>query len=205
MTRKMIETLAEKREAYIYSVKVRNSLGDFNEDRTEEWMAFSGDEQKKIREKRTFLSFARVSGVVSNSFACVNEEPPSPDIRSEIDGQPYYFELGEVTDKGLARAVGISEKTGEITGGPFSQSIPVLKMLRDKCTKSYSTGGAPVDLLLYYSKQYPSEKCLFRLLKDHQAEITLLIATSPFSRFWIYLDWPPGKVLWQAARYGGHS
>src|ERR1700686_363450 len=149
---------AEKRAAYTRSVFADKSLEEiYSEDRRQQWDGFSHEDQKKIKESIVFVSFAIISGAVKSPFSYVNEDPPLPDIRAEIDGHPYYFELGEITDEGLARAVSYSEKTGEITGGPFSQLHPLLKMFRDRCAKSYPTRGDQVDLLLHYTKQYPAE------------------------------------------------
>jgi hypothetical protein len=196
----MTPTDADKRKAYVLCVTQNGSLESFTEDRRKKWEAFCSDDQKKIRESIVFVMFATDSGLVSSPMDHVNEDPPLPDIRSEINGEPYYFELGEITDQGLARAVSISERAGEITGGPFSQDKPLMKMFRDKCAKAYSTNGAQADLLLHYSKQYSSEKHLLTQLRIHQAEIALLVAKSPFSHIWVYRLSPPGKVLWHTTK-----
>jgi hypothetical protein len=69
-------------------------------------------------------------------------------------------------------------------------------MLSDKCKKSYSTKGLPVDLLLYYDKQYPLERATLELMQS--AEVSEFIAGSKYKRVWIYHDdWPSGRVLWR--------
>ena len=194
-------TDAEKRRAFVRRIVQNEALEDiYSDDRSEQWNAFSPAEKKKINESKVFVRFVIASGLAGDPYDHDNEDPPLPDIRWKSGGQTYYFELGEITDEGLARAVSISEKSGEITGSAFSQLDPLLKMFRDKCAKPYATNGAPVDLLLYYSKQYPLGKFLHGSLKSYEAEITQLIRQGPFSRIWIYTDWPPRKVLWQAAR-----
>ena len=193
-------TDAEKRKKYVLCVNERTSLAEYNEERKGKWDTFTSDDQKKIQESLVFVSFAIDSGLVGSPFDHVNEDPPLPDIRWEIDGGPYYFELGEITDEGLARGVSISEKSGEITGGPYSQLVPLLKMFRGKCAKSYPTKGAPVDLLLHYSKQNVAERHLLEIIEDHQLEVSRLVKEGPFSRVWIYRTWRPGKVLWQSGR-----
>ncbi len=145
------------------------------------------------------MRFVRASGLASDPFDHENEDFPLPDIRAIIDGQTYYFELGEITDEQVARRVSISEKTGERTGGAFSQLEPLLKMFREKCAKSYSTNGAPVDLLLYFWRQCPHDESLLEDLERYEAEITLLTRYGPFSRIWIYTESPRPKVLWQTA------
>ncbi len=197
-------TNAEKRKVF-----VRRCLEIENEplrniaikDRKKQWNDFSPADQQKIYESKAFVRFVIASGLVGDPFDHENENPPLPDIRSRIDGQTYYFEVGQIVDEELARRATISEKTGKITGGAFSELVPLLKMFREKCANSYPTNGAPVDLLLCYSRQAPpDEKVLLEYLKCYEAEITLLIRDGPFSRIWIYTDSPPRKVLWQAAR-----
>jgi len=189
------------RMAFVQRILENESLEDiYSEDRSRQWNAFSSADQKKINESKVFVRFMIASGLNSEPNDHENCNPPFPDIRSLIDGQTYYFELGEITDQGLARGVAHSERTGENTGGAFSQLDPLLKMFREKCGKSYSTNGALLDLLLYYSRQYPHEMFLLEYLKLYEAEISQLTKQGPFSRIWIYLDWPPGKVLWQESR-----
>jgi hypothetical protein len=189
------------RKAFLHRILTNQSLDDiYSDERRRLWEGFAPDEQKEIRESRSFVGFARASGLPIDAMGHTNEKPPLPDISSTVDGQPHYFELGEITDEGLARRVSISERTGELTGGPFSQSEPLLKMFREKCGKAYPTNGVPVDLVLYYSRQYPHEGALLEYLKIHTTEISSLIASSPYKRVWIYSDWPPQKILWNTGR-----
>src|SRR5437764_15075282 len=82
--------------------------------------------------------------------------PPRPDIQCQIAGSPYLFELGEITDECLAKNFSRSLRTGEISGGAFSQEGPFIRMFRKKATRSYETNGAPVDLVLYYESNIPT-------------------------------------------------
>lgn len=192
---------ASTRMAFVQRILENESLEDiYCKDRSSQWNAFSSAEQKKINESKLFACFIRASGLNSDPYDHENCDPPYPDIRSRIDGQTYYFELGEITDESLARGISHSERTGEITGGAFSQLNPLLKMFREKCAKSYSTNGAPVDLLLSFSRQYPHETFLLEHLKHREAEIIQLTKGGPFSRIWIFTDWPPRKVLWSVIR-----
>jgi len=187
--------------AFVRRIITNRTLEDnYSEDRIGQLATFSKEDQKKIRESRVFVSFATTSGLVRDPFDHANPDPPLPDIHIAIDGQRYYFELAEITDQGVAWSVSLTEKTDEITGGPFSQLDPLLRMFREKCAKTYQTEGSPVDLLLHYSRQHPAERILLEHLKTHQPEIMRLINDGPFSRVWVYLDWPPGKVLWQGSR-----
>jgi hypothetical protein len=71
-------------------------------------------------------------------------------------------------------------------------------MIRKKTASTYKTDGAPLDLVLYYDKQFPIAPA--EILKGCQADIeAALIPNGPFSRIWIYDSW--GKsILWQKGR-----
>src|SRR5258706_10994566 len=96
------------------------------------WRSMSIANRKKREESLLFVRFARVSGAVRDALEHENWDPPYPDIRSAIEGQPYFFELGEITDEKVALSINIQFKTGQVTGGPFSQSEPLLRMFRQK-------------------------------------------------------------------------
>jgi len=196
-------TSSERRKSYLSRIRQNQSLEDiYSEDRKKEWESFSSEDQKKIEESLAFIGFVSASDLPIDPLCHENEDPPLPDIRSTLDGVTYYFELGEITDEGLARRASRSRKTGQITFGFFSQEDPLLKMLREKCARSYPTKDAPVDLLLYYSKQYPHAQMLAECLAIHEAEITGLIGRSQYARVWIYSTWGSPKVLWKRLRSG---
>jgi hypothetical protein len=137
--------------------------------------------------------------LVSNPFEHSNESPPRPDIRVSIDGKDYYFELGEITDEGLARSIHIALKTKEVTGCALSQVDPLAKMLKQKCEKKYETNGAPVDLLLYYWRQRPYQPAIQEYMDENRCEIGKLLKSGQFDQIWIY-DWQSGKVLQKIER-----
>lgn len=172
----------------------------FSDERKKQWDAFSSAEKQKIEESKVFVGFVSASGLSIDPYDHENEDPPIPDIRATIAGETYYFELGEITDQGLAWAMADSLKTGEITGCAFSQLDPLLKMFKSKCSTQYQTCGNPVDLLLFYSTQDPYEPLLYDYLNVFAAEIASLIAGSQFARVWLYSDCRPQKVLWKMIR-----
>jgi len=95
------------------------------------------------------------AGLTLDLNSITNDEPPQLDIKCSVEGTPYYFELDEIADAELAMNYSRSLKTFDITGGVFSQEMPLIEMIRKKTARSYETNGAPVDLVLYYDKQYP--------------------------------------------------
>ena len=189
---------SERRKAYVRRIISNDSVEDiYSDERKEQWELFSDAEKKQIKESKVFIGFVRVSGLSIDSEDHENTEPPVPDILASVEGEAYYFELGEIADQGLAWATSVSVNTGEITGCPFSQTEPLLKMFREKCAKSYLTNGAPVDLLLHFSAQPPYEPLLYEDLKVHAAEIAHLIKGSQYARVWLYSDCRPQKMLWK--------
>lgn len=186
-------------KSFVRRVTTNETLEDtVSNDRSEIWRSFSSDERKTVRESCAFVKFVKAADLGFDPYDHENPKPPEPDIRTGVSGRPYYWELGEITDEGLARAARLSEKTGEITGGPFSQLEPLTRMLNSKCSKKYETGGSPVDLLLFYSKQYPYIPTLREYLGKRY--VVDLLHVSQFSRVWLFSDWPPGRVLWSWSR-----
>jgi len=163
------------------------------------WNSLSSDERQQAEESRVFVSFANATGIVAAPFAHINENPPRPDIRISIGGRDYYFELGEITDEKLAKSISDSLKTKTVSGCALSGDEPLEKMLKKKCEKTYETGGAPIDLLLYYWRQGPYEESIDNYLRTNCRDIEARFRSSQFNKIWIY-DWPSGKVLLKIER-----
>jgi hypothetical protein len=144
--------------------------------------AMSSADRKRMGELRAFLGFVKVSGLPVDPSTVVCLDPPSPDIGCRLGSFPYFFELREVTDEGLARRYSESLRRGSITGGAFSQDEPLRSMVTSKAQKTYQTGGAPVDLLLYYWKQTPYDPVVQHVL----SELRTVLLSGPFSRIWFY-------------------
>ena len=157
------------------------------------WDALRSDDRKRMQELRAFLGFVEASGLAVDQATAVSLDPPYPDIGCRLRSSPYFFELGEVTDEGLARGYSDSLKTGRITGGWFSQDEPLTSMLTSKAQKTYQTDGAPADLVLYYWKQAPFEPEVQQVLSELRLAINQMLSSGPFSRIWIYEH--PRKVL----------
>lgn len=63
----------------------------------------SNDDRKRMQELRAFLGFIDASRLPADRATAVCLDPPYPDISCRLGSSPYFFELGEVTDEGLAR------------------------------------------------------------------------------------------------------
>lgn len=157
------------------------------------YAALSSDAKKELAEMRAFEGSVEAAKLeVENAR---NEKPPLPDISCKIGGSRYLFELGEITDQDVAANLSKSLRTGESTGGAFSEEEPLIRIVRKKTTSIYQTDGSPIDLLLHYDKQYPYApgEYLERYGTDIEAA---LIPNGPFSRIWIYDSWTK-SILWQ--------
>jgi hypothetical protein len=157
------------------------------------------DDRKRMGELRAFLGFVGVCRLPVEHATVTCSDPPYPDIRCTLDGPLHFFELGEVTDQGLASRYSESLRTGKITGGFYSQDEPLRSILMSKAQKTYLTDGAPVDLVLYYWKQTPYDPEVQKVLWESRALIHQMLSPGPFSGIWIYEH--PARVL---ARFGGH-
>jgi len=160
--------------------------------------ALPGGVKKEINELEVFRAFAKVAPVSIDATSERNAAPPEPDVCCTIDGITYYFELGEITDQPVARSTAIALKTDEPTGCAFSQDVPFASILSNKATKKYLTSGAPVDLLLYYRKQYPPWKQYFSgMVNANENHIRAVLKSNagPFDRLWIFDFWEDRVLL----------
>jgi len=156
-------------------------------DRRRAWdQLMSSEDRKRMQELRAFLGFIDASGLPVDRATAVCLDPPYPDIGCRLRSSPYFFELGEITDEGLARRYSDSLRTGRITGGWFSQAEPLTSILTSKAQKTYETDGAPVDLLVYYWKQAPFDPEVQRVLSALGPVLGQMLSSRPFSRVWVY-------------------
>jgi hypothetical protein len=163
-------------------------------DRQKAWgKLMSSEDRKRMRELCAFLGFVEASGLPVDRATVLCLDPPSPDISCKADGSPHLFELGEVTDEGLARRHSPFFKTGRVAGGWFGQDEPLRSILMWKGQKPYRTDGAPVDLLLYYWRQTPYDPVVRRVVWELRAVIYQMLRPGSFPRIWIYEH--PARVL----------
>lgn len=153
------------------------------------------EKMKADRELAVFREFCHVSGMDVDAIVAVCQRPPKPDIVCIVDEVMTEFELVEITDETVAAGVAESLRTGEITGGAFSQDEPLLYAFESKQRKSYET-SAPLALLAYYDKQYPWSYADPTFIQDtvgHVAEA--MIRSGVWSRIWVYDTWER-QILW---------
>jgi len=107
-----------------------------------------GSAKTDQEELEVFHAFATAARLSVDS--ALKATPPQPDIRCELNGILYFFELGEITDQGLARMTASALGTMQITGlrRGYSQEEPLNYILGKKAGGSYETGPSPTDLVL---------------------------------------------------------
>jgi hypothetical protein len=161
------------------------------------WAGLTKEQEKAYREYLTFLNFARVAPLDIDPNSIQNRPVPEPDILCSVAGSREYFELGEVTDEGLAKRASIAERAGLDTNfGYMGQFEPLLKMITQKCSKTYSTNRLPASLLLHYNvgHQTPYPHVVAQVASDLRQLASQQFEASPFAAIWFYDGWEQ-KVL----------
>ena len=147
-------------------------------------------------ERKIFTDFAQAAGLPVDPGSVTSGVPPQPDIRFTSGGVEQWFELVEITDQDLARNHMISLRTGAITGGTFSQRVPLERSISSKAAKTYVTNGSRLDLLAHYDKQYPAIRVAPDLIPQAIGQVAAdMIASGVWSRVWVYDGWNR-RVLW---------
>lgn len=154
----------------------------------------SAAQEKQARERLMFSGFAAQSGLEIDHASIASCSPPLPDIRCTISGTPYFFELAEVVPQEQAQA--LATKGVYTTGFPDTAEKGPKAMeaiIRRKQTKTYQTDGAPVDLLLYFNKDFAIYLLDETSGDDAPTDIDLAVHDckqhGPFTRIWTYCSW----------------
>jgi hypothetical protein len=160
--------------------------------------ALPNSKKTELDELEVFNAFASVAGVDIDSGSGINARIPEPDIRCTIKGERHYFELGEITDRSVARCTADALKHYEPRGTAFSQTAPFVYIIRKKYTKTYTTNGALIELVLYYRNQSPPfSSHLTELVASNATDLKALVDGGPFQRVWIF-DSGKKQVLWRS-------
>jgi hypothetical protein len=154
----------------------------------------SASQEKEARERLMFGGFAAQSGLDIDHASITSCSPPLPDIRCTINSSTYFFELAEVVPQEHAQALAIK---GVYTSGfpdPDDKGPKAMEaIIRQKQTKTYMTDGVPVDLLLYFNKDFPiyipEETSGVDALTAIDIAISECKQNGPFTRIWTYCSW----------------
>jgi hypothetical protein len=160
------------------------------------YYALPSGTRKEMSEMTAFMGFVEAANPNVDAGSAVNGKPPLPDICCKIGGAPYLFELGEITDEELVREISTSQRTLVDGDGCFlSEPEPLARIIRRKASSTYRTDGVPLDLVLYYDKQYPFAPADY--LKECEVDIAAaMVPAGPYSRIWIYASYTKA-ILWK--------
>jgi hypothetical protein len=149
---------------------------------------------KEEWEQKVFAAFAKRSGLKIGECSIRSCKPPMPDICCNLDGSDYFFELAEVVPQVQARDLN--------TKGVYSSAFPdpdergpnaMVNILRQKQKKKYETSGSPVDLLLYFNKDFPMYFSDVKSDEVGPTDIDLAVEgckqSGLFLRIWSYCSW----------------
>ena len=153
------------------------------------------DNSKAARERQIYAEFAGVAGLAVDPASIESDTPPNADIRCMINGKALFCEMAEIADQPVARGVAESIKTGEVTGGAFSQEEPLKKAFEDKSLISYALKGAELHLLAYYDKQYPLDYDPTFIPDTVGSIADQMIASGQWQQIWVYDTWEK-RILW---------
>jgi len=162
--------------------------------------ALPNETQKELKELEVFNAFADVNELHVDSGSATNAKPPKPDIMCTINGEPRYFELGEIADQQAAQCAANALKRMELQGTVFgySQVEPFYYIVQKKCRTTYETSGVPVELILYYRSQSPPPRLQFEeLLQRSMACLESVVSRRQFQSLWIY-DFAKKRTLWHS-------
>jgi len=150
--------------------------------------------EKEQWEQKVFAAFAEHSGLNISADSIISCKPQMPDIRCDLDGSNYFFELGEVVPEKQAQA--LSTKGIYTSGFPDPTdrgSHAMVNIIGQKQAKKYETGGTPVDLLLYFNKDFPMYLPDVKSDDAEQTDIHRAVEGckqhGPFTRIWTYCSW----------------
>lgn len=115
----------------------------------------SAIDTKAQHERSVFLDFVKAASIRVDEASVEVRNPPEPDIRCICEGQSTYFELSRLLDQGMQRlrlrAMGIAPQ--QVACDYNSVGLPERDVLRCKLSKTYSTSGVPLELLLYFDAE----------------------------------------------------
>ena len=118
---------------------------------------------KSHHELSVFLEFAKVAGTPIDTSTVETCKPPKPDIRCICAGEPVYFELSCILGNDFMRRYRNKVLKNARENRPPPQlssadasrvNLPERDTLQEKLSKTYQTGGVPLELLLYYDAEH---------------------------------------------------
>ena len=154
--------------------------------------SFSPDKRKQTKESLVFISFVNATGNYTK-YSFKHSDETAGILVLALTVATITLNSARLRMKHFRKASAIPRKRKTGSGCAFDQVEPLAKMLKQKCKKTYQTGGAPVALLLYYWMSH-LEETIDDYLYRNRSEIQELIQGSQYEKIWIY-DYESRNVL----------
>ena len=149
----------------------------------------SGDNLKRAREWDLFVRFCEAGQLGVDPAEVEMLDPPWPDLKADLFGQPHFFELGEVVQEDWIEALAYQEKKPIIDSPlPLTAVLgPFESIIRKKVRKRYASQATPLSLLLYWEQNAPPWTIIEPLVVERRSEIRASFDKSVFDHLRLFV------------------
>jgi hypothetical protein len=149
----------------------------------------SGDDLKRAREWDLFVRFCEAGQLDVDPTEVDMLDPPWPDLKAELFGNPHYFELGEIVQQDWMKALAQQEKKPIIDSPlPLTAVLsPLEYIIQKKAKKKYAPQATPLSLLLYWERNAPRWAIIEPLVRERKSEIRTSFESSVFDHLWLFV------------------
>jgi hypothetical protein len=149
----------------------------------------SGDNLKQAREWDLFVRFCEAGRLDVDPAEVDMLDPPWPDLKAELFGQPHYFELGKIVQQDWMKALA-QQKKKPIIDSPLPLTAilsPLESIIQKKARKKYAPQATPLSLLLYWEQNAPHWAIIEPLVEERKSEIRASFENSVFDHLWLFV------------------
>jgi hypothetical protein len=149
----------------------------------------SGDDLKRAREWDLFVRFCEAGELGVDPAEVDMLDPPWPDLKAKLFGDPHYFELGEIVQQDWMKSLAQQEKKPIIDSAlPLTSVLsPLESIIQKKVRKKYAPQAIPLSLLLYWEQNAPQWAIIEPLVLGRKSEIRAGFDNSVFDHLWLFL------------------
>ena len=146
-----------------------------------------------LSEWEIFVRFCQAEGLTVDPADVVmldpnSSRPPPPDLECHLAGKSHFFELGEIIQEDIAKALAPHTRR-QITEAriPLARVWdPLERMLTKKLNKVYNSQARPISLLLYYASSPSFWKYLQPIVREREEAIQMIFERSVFDSMWLF-------------------
>ena len=141
------------------------------------------DKDKSQREVQIFREFITRIGLPIDPCSVEKRHPREPDILCQVNKTEFVaFELVEICDETLARAINELQKQDEPQSEYMRLGDPVWRILTKKRSKKYETCH-PIELLVYAGRSFvPPDQIISKIKR-------VFYRPGTYRRVW-FMGWP---------------